>query len=117
MSSGPKVIVYPVNDIDQAKTFYEALLGNAPEIDTPYYVQFNIGDQILGLDPNGHSRGFQGAVCYWEVEDVERRFSELLSAGAAEHEAPRDVGSGNLIASVRDADGNIIGFAQADQNQ
>jgi hypothetical protein len=62
MSSGPKVIVYPANDIDQATSFYEALLGNTPEIDTPYYVQCNIGDQILGLDPNGHSRGVQGAA-------------------------------------------------------
>jgi predicted enzyme related to lactoylglutathione lyase len=117
MSSGPRAIVYPVNDIDQAKTFYEALLGSTPEIDTPYYVQFTIGDQIFGLDPNGHSRGFRGAVCYWEVEDIQGRFNELLAAGATEHESPRDVGGGNLIASARDADGNIIGFTQSNHSE
>jgi predicted enzyme related to lactoylglutathione lyase len=66
----------------------------------------------LGLDPNGHTRGFPGSVGYWEVEDIKARFQELLAAGAEEHEAVRAVGNGALIASVKDADGNVIGLIQ-----
>ena len=113
MSSGVKTIIYPVKDLDQAKSVFGALLGAEPTIDTPYYVQFEIGDQRLGLDPNGHGRGFSGSVGYWEVEDVSARFQELLAAGATEHEGPRDVGNGAHIASVKDADGNVIGLIQS----
>lgn len=113
MASGVKTILYPVEDLDRAKAFYGALLDATPDVDTPYYAQFVVGDdQRLGLDPNGHARGFSGSVGYWEVEDVNARFRELLTAGATEHEAPRDVGNGALIASVKDADGNVIGLIQ-----
>ena len=112
MASGVKVFIYPVKDLDRAKAFYGALLGAAPDVDSPYYVQFDIGDQRLGLDPNGHTRGFPGSVGYWQVEDINARFQELLAAGATEHESPKDVGNGALIASVKDADGNVIGLIQ-----
>lgn len=114
MSGSPSVLLYPVKDIGRAKEFYEQLLGVAPEIDEPYYVQFKAGDLVLGLDPHGHSRGLQGTACYWGVQDVTERFNELLAAGATAHEAPWDVSNGSLVASVRDPDGNIIGLNQAD---
>ncbi len=110
--SGVKTFIYPVKDLDQAKAVFGALLGAEPTVDSPYYVQFEVGDQRLGLDPNGHVRGFTGSVGYWEVEDIETRYQELLAAGATEHEAPKDVGGGAMIASVKDADGNVIGLMQ-----
>ena len=113
MASGVKTIIYPVKDLDAAKALYGALLGAAPGVDTPYYVQFEIGDQRLGLEPNGHARGFLGSVGYWEVDDIDARFRELLAAGATEHEGPKEVGGGTRIASVKDADGNVIGLIQA----
>ena len=112
MATGVKTVIYPVKDLDRAKTIFGALLGGAPDYDSPYYVGWNVGDQQLGLDPNGHARGFPGSVGYWEVEDINARFQELLAAGATEHEAVKDVGNGALIASVKDADGNIIGLIQ-----
>jgi predicted enzyme related to lactoylglutathione lyase len=112
MPSGVKTFIYPVKDLDRAKSLFGALLGAEPAVDSPYYVQFEIGDQRLGLDPNGHTRGFPGSVGYWEVEDINARFQELLAAGATEHEGPKDVGNGALIASVKDADGNVIGLIQ-----
>ena len=113
MPSGVKIFIYPVKDIEQAKAFYGTLLGAEPTVDSPYYAQFDIGDQKLGLDPNGHSRGFNGSVGYWEVEDVKARFQELIAAGATEKETPKDVGNGALIASVKDVDGNVIGLIQS----
>jgi predicted enzyme related to lactoylglutathione lyase len=112
MSSGVKIFIFPVKDLDRAKDFYGALLGTNPDVDSPYYVQFVSGDQRIGLDPNGHVRGFPGSVGYWEVDDVNVRFSQLIAAGATEHEAPRNVGNGALIASVIDTDGNVIGLIE-----
>ncbi|MBA2247245.1 MAG: glyoxalase [Chloroflexia bacterium] len=117
MASGVKTFIYPVKDLDRAKSLFGALLGAEPTVDSPYYVQFEIGDQRLGLDPNGHTRGFPGSVGYWEVEDINARFHELLAAGATEHESVKDVGNGALIASVNDADGNVIGLIQPAQGQ
>jgi predicted enzyme related to lactoylglutathione lyase len=112
MASGVFTVIYPVKDIERAKTLFGALLGAAPDVDSPYYVQFNVGDQRLGLDPNGHARGFPGSVGYWEVDDINAHVQALLAAGAEEHEAVKDVGGGTLIASVKDADGNVIGLIQ-----
>ena len=113
MSSGVKTVIYPVKDIEQAKTIFSALLGAAPTVDSPYYVQFETGDQRLGLDPNGHARGFSGSVAYWDVTDIHARYQELLAAGASEHESPKDVGGGAMIASVTDADGTVVGLIQS----
>jgi predicted enzyme related to lactoylglutathione lyase len=112
MASGVKVFIYRVEDLDRAKSPFGAVLGAEPAIDSPYYVQLAIGDQRLGLDPNGHTRGFPGSVGYWEVEDTNARFQEPLAAGATKHERPKDIGNGALIASVKDADGNVFGLIQ-----
>lgn len=112
MPSGVKIFIYPVKDLDRAKSLFGALIGAEPTIDTPYYVRYDLGDQRIGLDPNGHARGFPGSVGYWEVEDIKTRVQALVTAGAEEHEAIRDFGGGALIASVKDADGNVIGLIQ-----
>ena len=36
-----------------------------------------------------------------------------LDAGAEAHQRVRDVGGGKLVASVKDADGNVIGLLQS----
>lgn len=113
MTSGIRTIIYPVTDLAQAKTLYGALLGVAPIMDEAYYVGFRVGDQDIGLDPHGRSKGITGPVGYWHVDDIEGRLKQLLDAGAEALQAISDVGGGKLIASVKDADGNIIGLIQS----
>jgi predicted enzyme related to lactoylglutathione lyase len=113
MTSGMRTVIYPVEDIAQAKALYGTLLGVEPEMDEAYYVQFRIGDQQVGLDPNGHSQGMTGPVGYWDVDDIEQSLRLLLEAGAEAQQAIRDVGGGKLIASVKDADGNVTGLVQS----
>jgi len=55
-----KLFVYPVKDLAKAKALFSQLLGVAPYMDEAYYVGFKVGDQEIGLDPNGHSRGAPG---------------------------------------------------------
>jgi len=110
MNTGVKTIVYPVKDLDRAKETYAALLG-APHTDTPYYVGYRVGDQEIGLDPNGHAKGMTGPVSYWSVDDIRAVLGALAATGAVPGE-PTDVGGGRLLATATDADDNVIGLVQ-----
>jgi predicted enzyme related to lactoylglutathione lyase len=108
-----RTIIYPMKDLAQAKNLYGKLLGVAPYADEAYYVGFKVGDQELGLDPNGHSQGMTGPIGYWEVDDIKESLELLLDAGAEVQQEIKDVGGGKLIASVKDADANVTGLAQS----
>jgi predicted enzyme related to lactoylglutathione lyase len=113
MPEGVKTIIYPVTDLVKAKTLYGELLGVEPYMDEPYYAGFNVEGQDVGLDPRGHSKGMRGPVAYWHVDDIEKSLKALLDAGAEAQQEVKDVGGGKLIASVKDADGNVIGLLQS----
>jgi predicted enzyme related to lactoylglutathione lyase len=113
MSQGIKAVIYPVKDIARAKMLYSKLLGVEPYMDEPYYVGFRVGDQEIGLDPRGHNQGMTGPVGYWQVDDIKRNLQLLLEAGAQTQQPVKDVGGGKLIASVTDADSNVIGLIQS----
>jgi predicted enzyme related to lactoylglutathione lyase len=83
-----------------------------PHSDEPYYVGFNVAGQEVGLDPNGHSRGMSAPLAYWHVDHIETKAKALLEAGAETQQEVTDVGGGKLIASLRDADGNVLGLIQ-----
>jgi predicted enzyme related to lactoylglutathione lyase len=112
MTSGMKTVIYPVKDITAAKELYTRLLGVAPVMDEPYYVGFKVDGRDIGLDPNGHGKGMTGPIGYWHVDDVNQTLEALLEAGAETNQPISDVGGGKLIASVTDADGNVIGLLQ-----
>ena len=112
MNQGIKTIIYPVKDLAQAKKLYSQLLGIEPAVDEAYYVGFRIGDQDIGLDTNGHRQGMTGPVGYYHVIDIQQSLQLLLDSGAQAQQPIKDVGGGKLIASVKDADGNMIGLIQ-----
>jgi predicted enzyme related to lactoylglutathione lyase len=113
MTEGIKTIIYPLKDLAKAKTLYSELLGVEPYMDEAYYVGFNIEGQDVGLVPHGQSQGMTGPVGYWHVDDIKRSVKALLDAGAEAHQEVKDVGGGKLIASVKDADGDVIGLIQS----
>jgi predicted enzyme related to lactoylglutathione lyase len=111
VSPSLKTVIYPVHDLAQAKAVFTELLGSEPSMDEPYYVQYDAGDQEIGLDPHGHSKGMTGPVGYWHVADLDDALAGLLAAGAKEKQPVTDFG-GRRIASVTDADGNVLGLLQ-----
>jgi predicted enzyme related to lactoylglutathione lyase len=113
MTSGIRTVIYPVKDLARAKVLYGALLGVEPFADEPYYVGFMVGNQQIGLDPQGYSQGMTGPVGYWHVDDIQESLKLLLDAGAEAQREVSDLGGGKLIASVKDADGNVIGLIQS----
>jgi predicted enzyme related to lactoylglutathione lyase len=112
VSKGIKTVIYPVRDVVKARALFATLAGAEPVVESPYYVGFKVGDQDIGLDPNGHSQGMTGPVAYWHVDDIEAALGAIADAGGERRQAPRDVGGGRLIATATDADGNVIGLLQ-----
>jgi predicted enzyme related to lactoylglutathione lyase len=53
-----------------------------------------------------------GPVGYFHVSDIQQSLQALLDAGAHTQQEVKDLGGGKLMASVKDADGNIIGLLQ-----
>ena len=112
MDKGFGLIVYPVRDLASAKGFYRSLLGVDPYADAAFYVGFRVGDQEIGLDPQGHSKGQTGPLPYWAVDDIKSALESLRAAGAQVHQDITTVGPGRQIAVVKDADGSLTGLIQ-----
>lgn len=112
MNEGVKTIIFPVKDLEKAKRLLAVVAGGEPYMDEPYYVGFKVAGQDVGLDPGAHDKGLTHPTPYWHVDDIRAKYQELLDAGAASVQDVRDVGGGKLVASVSDADGNIIGLIQ-----
>jgi predicted enzyme related to lactoylglutathione lyase len=111
-TQGIKTVLHPVSDLAAAKPVYAALLGIAPQTDSPYYVGFQTEGQQIGLVPSGGSQGMTSPVAYWHVPDIEAKLAEVTAAGATVNEPVRDVGGGRLVATVTDFDGNVLGLLQ-----
>jgi predicted enzyme related to lactoylglutathione lyase len=109
MNQGVRTIIYPVKDLARAKALFRTLLGIEPYTDQPYYVGFRVGDQEIGLDPNGHEYGM---TAYYDVDDIEQSLQSLVDSGAHVQHQVRNVGGGRLIAVVEDDTGNMIGLRQ-----
>ena len=110
MADSFKAIIYPVKDLEKSKALFTALLGASPDQDAPYYVGWSIDGQNIGLNPHGFDQGMTGPVPYADVADIKERLEALVAAGASVVQEPTDVGGGVQIATVKDADGNIIGL-------
>ena len=112
MNQNPALLLYPVKNVAGSKDLYKKFLGIDPYVDSPYYVGFRTGNIEIGIAPIG-AKGWSGPIGYWDVDDIKQSVQSLIDAGAQEHEGPRDVGGGMLVASVKDADGNVIGLRQS----
>ncbi|MEU3169671.1 VOC family protein [Streptosporangium sp. NPDC006930] len=109
---GIKTVLHPVSDLAKAKAVYAALLGVPPQVDSSYYVGFEVEGQHIGLVPGGGPQGMTSPVAYWHVPDIEAKLAEVIAAGATVQEAAHEVGGGRLVATVIDPDGNVLGLLQ-----
>jgi predicted enzyme related to lactoylglutathione lyase len=112
MLQASDTILYPTTDLAAAKAYYTELFGVGPDMDQPYYMSFTVNGLHVGFDPNGHKRGFTGPVSFWNVEDIKETVQKLVDGGGTVVEEPHNVGGGKLVATVKDADGNLTGLMQ-----
>ena len=108
MANNIQLIVFPAKDLDKAKNFYNAFLGTQPYVDSAYYVGYKVGDEEVGLDPNSTV----GPIVYTDVQDMKSSLKAMTEVGAEIVQDAKDVGGGLLIAQVKDAGGNVVGFRQ-----
>jgi predicted enzyme related to lactoylglutathione lyase len=111
-TEGIKLVLHPVSDLEAAKAVYSALLGMPPQHDAPYYVGYETAGQHIGLVPGGGPQGMTSPVAYWQVADLQAKLGELTAAGASVKDPAREVGGGRVVATVSDADGNVLGLVQ-----
>jgi predicted enzyme related to lactoylglutathione lyase len=112
MNQGVTTVLYPVRDINQAKKLYTSLLGVEPIVDQPYYVGYRLGNQDIGLVPNGFDQRMIGTTAFYQVSDIKENLESIRQSGGQVVQEPRDVGGGKLTASAKDADNNMIGLIQ-----
>jgi len=103
-----KLLVYPVKDVEKAKSFYGKFLNTEPYVASAYYVGYKVGEMEVGLDPNSKV----GPIAYTDVQDIKSSLQEMTKIGAKIVQDVKDVGGGLLIAQVKDADGNVVGLRQ-----
>ena len=108
MALNIKLLVYPVKDVEKAKTFYEKFLDTEPYVASAYYVGYRVGELEVGLDPNSKT----GPIAYVDVLDIKSSLQALVEVGGVIVQDVKEVGGGLLIAQVKDADGNVVGFRQ-----
>jgi predicted enzyme related to lactoylglutathione lyase len=111
--TAPNLVVFPVADLDAAKTLYSTVIGTPPYVDSPYYVGYRVGEVEIGLDPNAGRQGTTTPITYWPTDDIHGRIDALVAAGATVRRPAGDVGGGMLVAVLADADGNLLGLRQA----
>jgi len=109
---GIKTVLHPVSDLEKAKPVYAAILGIAPQADSPYYVGFELEGQQIGLVPNSGDDGMTSPVAFWHVSDIEAKLAEVTAAGGVVREPVHEVGAGRRVATVTDPDGNVLGLLQ-----
>ena len=108
MASNIKILVYPVKDVEKAKAFYGKFLDTEPYVASNFYVGYKVGDMEVGLDPNSKV----GPIAYTDVLDIKSSLQAMVKVGAEIVQDVKAVGGGLLIATVKDADGNVVGFRQ-----
>lgn len=111
MMLGLRTAIYPVPDLQRAKSWYSEVLGQSPYFDQPFYVGFSVGGFELGLVPNGLP-STSGAQPLWGVKDAKSAYSRLLGLGATVIDAVTDVGDGIKVAAVQDPFGNRLGIIE-----
>ena len=110
---GLRTVIYNVDDLERAKAWYTAVLGQEPYFAEPFYVGFNVGGFELGLDPSGEGRpGAGGSTAYWGVEEIGAAHARLLGLGARENGPVQDVGGGIRVATVLDPFGNVFAIIE-----
>lgn len=111
MLLGLRTAIYPVADIERAKSWYVEVVGVQPYFDQPFYVGFQVGGFELGLIPDG-SPGAAGPQALWGVADAVAAHARLLELGAKPLDDIQDVGDGIKVGAVLDPFGNRLAFIE-----
>jgi len=95
-------LTIPVSDLKKAMNFYENVLGLKRRNEYYNYATFNIGDMMLGLDPEPKAE----LQIYMRVTNVDDEYKTLKERGVQFVTEPKDQWWGGRTAMFKDPDGN-----------
>lgn len=115
-------IVY-VKDTAKALPFYRDILGAKVKVDSPGWVEFDMGPVTLALHGEAPERPIQrgnSSLIVFPVDDVFEAHDLLKSAGVKIIESPKMVcetptGKGYSL-DIADPDGNLLSFYSEKEN-
>ncbi|HXK09274.1 MAG TPA: SAM-dependent methyltransferase [Vicinamibacteria bacterium] len=114
MLQPPRMVSYQVGDLQKAKDWYTAMLGQGPAFDSPMACVFSVGECSLALLPSRErSEGASGGVSFWTVDDIDGAYRRLVQAGAEPVTEITLLMLRSRIARLRDPFGNVIGLISA----
>lgn len=94
--------------------FYIRCLGIDPEevVEEAGHVGFDLGDIYLGFDRSDGSHRHPGPVSFWlRVDDLDGTYHRCIEEGGTAVIEPVDRPWGDRLASVKDPEGNVVGFS------
>lgn len=95
-------ITIPVSNLKKAVAFYENVLGLEKRNEWSNYATFNVGEMMLGLDPDPKAE----LQIYMTVSDVDNVYKTLRERGVQFVTEPKDQCWGGRTAMFTDPDGN-----------
>ena len=123
LSSSKPVILIPTVKKDEAKEFYESVLGLKFRLDDGFALVFDTAGIMLRVTPVQEFKPHQFSVLGWEVDDILSAVSDLKQRGVGFeiYDFPwmqqDDLGiwtapDGTSVAWFKDPDGNLLSVTQ-----
>ena len=111
-----KQIAVPVNDVDEAKSFYKDVLGMTHLFDAPPALSFFDCDgvrlMLCGPAAQGKDGDRQHAVLFYDVSDIKESYAAIKATGAPSLAEPHVIARLNgrevWIAELEDGQGNAV---------
>ena len=108
MSNRLDTILCEVSEMTRSVTFYKAILGSDPSIESPHWTSFPMGDVSLALHPRyslaeASGGGWVIGIRVASLTDVKGILAALGREPDREHEIP-----GGKLLEFTDPDGNRI---------
>jgi catechol 2,3-dioxygenase-like lactoylglutathione lyase family enzyme len=123
LGDSPLYVVIPVSNLDDARSFYEKVLGIPPVRESETEVLYRAGDTRFAVYPSQGAGSAQHTLGSFIVEDIETVAAELRSRGVGfeEYDMP-ELKTVNGIARLgpdkvawfKDPSGNILAVVQED---
>jgi catechol 2,3-dioxygenase-like lactoylglutathione lyase family enzyme len=121
LGDSPLYVVIPVSNLDDARSFYEKVLGIPPVRESETEVLYRAGDTRFAVYPSQGAGSAQHTLGSFIVEDIETVAAELRSRGVGfeEYDMP-ELKTVNGIARLgpdkvawfKDPSGNILAVVQ-----
>jgi len=106
-----RTVIYHVDDLQKAKSWYEALTGIKPYFDEVFYVGFDVNGCELGLDPDlSNIKHGNNSITYWSVDDIHAAIEKANILGAEIISPVQNVGGTIEVAIIKDPFQNQIGL-------